>query len=216
MKKLERKYPIEYALTPKSVDRGVNWLTLKIRNIGAEALRGLDVRLHSTDTFCLSVYGVGDYIADLEPNEEEEVVIRVSVSGSANMYFTISSHVNGDHFWWESPWLYVNMVEQKAELERLFVLSEPYTSIGKTIKVEATIRGLVTSSGLDLMFWAYTPSGKSEELARIEMRGLSEGEEAKYSTDFTPEETGLYTVYAYLYDEWERIGYRTDTVYVQR
>jgi len=51
-----------------------------------------------------------------------------------------------------------------AELESILV-SNPYGTIGRELEVEATVKGLGNSDGLDLHFWAETPSGKYEELA---------------------------------------------------
>ncbi len=132
------------------------------------------------------------------------------------MYATISAHKEGDYFWWESGWIYIQVSEEKAELERILVLSHPYTTIGKTIKAEATLKGLLKSSGLKLEFWADTPSGKWEELANIETKDLSVGEEAQYSAEFTPKETGYYTINAYLYDGWKRIGHKTHSIYARK
>jgi hypothetical protein len=53
------KFPIEYELSPSEIDVGPNWVTLKLKNIGSETLRGLDVQLHSLDTYKLTVYGTG-------------------------------------------------------------------------------------------------------------------------------------------------------------
>jgi hypothetical protein len=61
-------------------------------------------------------------------------------------------------------------------------LSNSYGIIGREIEVEATIRGLDNSDGLDLQFWAETPSGKYEELGEIKTKKLSRGEEASYTT----------------------------------
>jgi hypothetical protein len=61
-----------------------------------------------------------------------------------------------------------------------------------------------------------TPSGRSEKQATTEIKELSAGEEARYTAEFTPKETGGYTVYVYLYDGWQRIGYKTSSIYVQR
>ena len=44
---MRTKYPIEYELNPTKVDRGTHWLTLKLKNIGSETLKELDVQLHS-------------------------------------------------------------------------------------------------------------------------------------------------------------------------
>jgi hypothetical protein len=59
------------------------------------------------------------------------------------------------------------------------------------------------------------PSGKSEKQATAEIKELSAGEEARYSSEFTPQETGYYSIYAYLYDGWRRIGHKTNYIYVQ-
>jgi len=71
------------------------------------------------------------------------------------------------------------------------------------------------STGLKLEFWVNLPSGKCEEQATIEIKDLHVGEEARYRAEFTPKETGHYTIYAYLYDGWKRIDRQTDSIYVQ-
>jgi hypothetical protein len=116
---------------------------------------------------------------------------------------------------WESGLMYIKLTEEIAEIRSLLVLSHPYTAIGKTISAEATIKGLRESTGLKLEFWVEPPSGKSEEQAVIDLKDLPVGEEARYTAEFTPKETGFYTIYAYLYDGWKKIGYQTDSIYVR-
>jgi len=211
------KYPFEYELFPTEVDKGQHWLTFKLKNIGRKTLQGLDVELHSLDTFFLSLpYGIGHYLAELKPDEEREMVFRVTANGSANVYATIKARMEGELCCWESSWTRIYVNEEKANLERLLVLSHPYTTIGKTLSAEATIKGLKKSKGLKLEFWVEPPSGKSEKQAEIDMKELSVGEEARYSAEFTPKETGRYTIYAYLYDEWRRIGHNTTTIFAER
>jgi hypothetical protein len=84
-----------------------------------------------------------------------EVHFRVNAYGSTYVYATIKARKDGDYFWWESGWTNI-YVEDKAELERLLVLSHPYTAIGKTLSAEATINGLSKSTGLKLEFWVET------------------------------------------------------------
>jgi hypothetical protein len=199
-----------------AIDKGIHWLTLKLKNIGTETLKGLDVQLHSLDTYYLTVYGIGHYLTDLAPDEEREVIFRVNAFGSADVYASIEASKDGHFFWWESSTLVIRVIEEKAEIERLLVLSHPYTMIGKALEVEAIVKGLQKSVGLKLEFWADTPSGKFEELAKIETKDLAVGEEARYTAEFTPNETGIYNVYAYLYDEGKRIGRKTDCVYTQK
>ncbi|MCP8311111.1 MAG: hypothetical protein L6N94_06405 [Candidatus Methylarchaceae archaeon HK01M] len=215
------KYPIAYELNPSEIDVGTNWVTLKLKNIGSETLRYLDVQLHSLDTDNLTVYGTGlfgagHYLPDLKMYEEKEMVFRVNAVGSANVYVTIKGRAGSRYFTWESGWTNLKVSEEKAEIGRLLVLSNPYTTIGRTISAEATIKGLKESTGLKLEFWVETPSGKSEEQATIDIKDLPVGEEARYTAEFTPKETGVYTIYAYLYDGWRRVGYKTECIYARR
>ena len=100
-------------------------------------------------------------------------------------------------------------------VRQLPIAAEPYSLIGEKIRIESTVRGLTESEGLKLEFWADTPSGAFEELAIVETKPLSVAEEATYSAEITPDEEGLYTVYAYLYDNARRIGREVEYVYVR-
>jgi hypothetical protein len=215
------KYPMEYEVTPVVIDKGSNWVTLKLKNIGRETLEELDIQLHSLDTYNLTVYGMGlfgagCYLSDLVPDKEKEVVFRVNAYGSADVYATIKARKDGKYFWWESGWTNIKLSEEKAEIGRLLVLSNPLTSIGKTISVEATVKGLQKSTGLKLEFWVETPIGKFEEQATIDIKDLPVGEEARYTVEFTPKETGFYTIYAYLFDGWLRLGFKTEAIYARK
>jgi hypothetical protein len=72
-------------LNPTKIDKGTHWLTLKLKNIGRETLKRLDVQLHSLDTLNLSfpLYGTGHYLAEFKPDEDREVVFRVNAFGPA-------------------------------------------------------------------------------------------------------------------------------------
>jgi hypothetical protein len=214
------KHPIEYELSPTEIGKGKQWLTLKLKNIGRQSLRRLSVELHSLDTFYLFPlifpYAFGEFIGKLKPGEQREVAFPVNATASADVYATIKAYKEGDYFWWESGWTHISVTEEKAEIGRLVVLSNPYTKIGETLSVEATIKGLQKSTGLNLEFWVETPAGKSEEQATIAIKDLPVGEEARYTAEFTPKETGYYTIYAYLYDGWRRIGHKTDNIYAKK
>ncbi len=215
------KYPIEYELNPTEVEKGTNWVTLKLKNIGKETLTDLDVQLHSVDTYNLAVYGTwwtggGQHIRKLEPSKQEELDFRVNVIGSGDVYATLKGRKDEQFFWWESSWMNLSISDEKAKIGRLLVLSNPSTSIGKTISAEATVKGLRKGAGLKLEFWVEAPSGKNEKQATIDIKDLPVGEEARYTAEFTPKETGFYTIYAYLYDGYMRIGYETETIYAQK
>jgi hypothetical protein len=208
-------------LNPTEIEKGTNWVTLKLKNIGSESLGDLDIQLHSLDTYNLSVYGTwwlggGQHVKELGPNKEEELVFRVNAIGSANVYATIKGRKDGKYFWWESSWTSIHVGDEKAEIEHLLVLSNPNTTIGKTISAEATIKGFRKNGGLKLEFWVEIPSGKNEQQAAIDIKDLPVGGEARYSVEFTPKETGYYMIYAYLYDGWRRIDYKTEEIYARK
>jgi len=218
---LKLKYPLEYELTPTEIPTETNWVTLKLKNIGNKTLKDLDVQLYSADTYNLTVYGswwegAGHHIRDLGPNKENEVVFRVNAIGSADVYATLKGREDDKSLWWESSFIRIHVSDEKAYLESLLVLSNPYTTIGTTLSAEATVKGLEKGAGLKLEFWVETPSGKNELQAKIDIKDLPVGEEARYTAEFTPKETGFYTIYAYLYDGYKRISYKTETIYAQK
>ncbi len=215
------KYPIEYELNPTEIEKGTNWVTLKLENIGNETLEDLDVQLHSVDTYNVAVYGTwwegaGHHIAKLGPEWKNEVVFRVNAIGSADVYATIKGRKDGRFFWWESSWTNLHVSDDPAKISHLLVLSNPNTTIGKTISAEATVKGLRKGAGLKLEFWVETPAAKNELQATIDIKDLPVGEEARYTVEFTPKETGFYTIYAYLYDGWRKIGHKTDSIYAEK
>ena len=209
-------YPIEYELNPEKIDLGIHWLTLDLKNVGNETLKKVDIRLHSLDTLHLTVIGTGKFLEDLKPNETEVVPFQVIAYGTANIYTTIKAQKNGHPFHWESPEMTIKVKEEKAERVNLFVLTYPYTQLGHTLEAEVTILGLQHSEGLILEFWAKTPKGAFEELAKIEIIELSSGDRVRYSAEITPKETGYYTIHAYLYDYGKRIGHKTDSIFIQK
>jgi len=208
------KYPLEYTLNPRTIDAGRRWLTLTLQNIGDEELTGLDVNLNSLDAYSISVLGTGTYVTTLQPNEARQLPFQVSANRTGSLYLTVDGWREGDPFHWESPSIPITVGAEVAELVSLFAMTEPYSIVGERILCEATIRGLSESQGLSLEFWADTPGGAFEELAVVETKALAPGEEATYSAEITPEEEGMHTIYAYLYDGVRRVGRRVEYVYV--
>lgn len=208
------KYPIEYELVPTSIDTGRNWVTLDLKNIGNQDLIGLDVNLNSLDAYSVSALGTGSYVSSLKADEEQAIPFQLSANRTASLYVTIDGWRDGKRFHWESPGILVTVGSDVAQLVSLFAMAEPYPILGEKVRCEATVRGLTESEGLTLEFWADTPSGEFEELASVETKALSPDEEATYSAEVAPDEEGLYTIYAYLYDGVNRIGRRIEHVHV--
>jgi uncharacterized membrane protein len=210
---LRYKYPLEYDLSPEILEKGTQWLTLRLKNDGREKLQNLDIMLHSRDSLQISFRNPSDYIFVLKPDEEKTLYFQVDARGTTDLYISMVGRKNGNHFYWDSPWMREEVLGEPAELESLFV-SNPYGMIGRELEVEATIKGLMDSEGLTLEFWTDTPSGKYEKLAEIKTKKLSRGEETSYTAKITPKEKGYYTVYANLYNNYRLVGRRSDTIWV--
>jgi hypothetical protein len=65
------------------------------------------------------------------------------------------------------------------------------------------------SEGLSLEFWLEDPSGRVEDLGKMETKRLVAGETVRYTVEMKPEEEGLYRVHVYLYHKTRRIGYES-------
>lgn len=208
------RYPIEYEIGPGEIDRGLHWLTLKLKNIGDEPLAGLNVQLHSMDDYSIAIPGEGNYVELIEPGAAEEIPYRVSADLTGRVYATVEGWRAEERFEWESPGVVIKIGEAPAELVSAFALTEPYPSLGEELRCEAILRGLEPTGDLWLEFWAQQPQGVFEKLATLENLQISAGDENSYATEITPEHEGEYVVHAYLYDGEKRIGHATDKVYV--
>ena len=211
---LRHKYPIEYELSPETLEKGTLWLTLRLKNVGDDSLQNLDLKMHSTDSLQISFRNPNDYIYRLQPDEEKLLNFQVDVHGTAALYVSIRYFKEGGSFHWDSPWIRQQVLGNVAELEGILA-SNSYGAIGKNLEVEATVKGLANSGGLRLVFWTDTPSGKYEELAEIKTKKLALGEVVSYTANITPKEKGYYTVYANLYDNSQRIGRDSDVIWVE-
>ncbi len=210
------KYPVEYELKPKHVEAGARWLTLTLKNVSDEALAGLDVKLNSLDTYAIQVSGTGsNYIPSLEPDEKEELPFQILATGNGSLYVSMDGLQNGVPFHWESPGLPIVVGHEVAELVSLFALTEPYPALGEQIRCEATVRSLTESEGLRLEFLIETTDGEFEGLEDMETEKAAAGETERYTVTLMPQEPGLHTVHAYLYDGAKRIGHEEDRVDVQ-
>lgn len=209
------RYPIEYELTPRNIQAGRRWVSLRLKNVSSDTLTALDVRLNSLDVYSISVYGTGSYVSVLEPEEEVVLPFQLQANSSGSLYISADGFRDGAGFHWETPAVPITVGEEVAEIVSLFAMTEPYPLLGDRLECEATVRGLQETGGVTLEFWAENPSLDFESFHTIETKALSPGETVRYSAEFEPEEEGLYTIYAYLYDGARRIGREIEHVSVR-
>jgi hypothetical protein len=193
----------------------MRWLALRLKNVGDKNLIGLDVKLNSLDGYSIYVHETGQYVSVLKPGQEETVPFRVLATSTGRVYASLDGWRGAELFHWESPRIEVKVGEDVAKLMSLFALTQPYSHRGDRIQFEAVLRGASDSERLRLEFWAETPSGAFIELGTIETQALSAHEQARYSAEMVPEEEGMYTLYAYLYDGAKRIGHELEQVYIE-
>jgi len=198
------------------MDNGIHWVTLRLKNVGSETLQGLDVKLHTLNSYSIRVLGTGEYFSSLAPEEQATGSFQVEATVTGEVYVSVSGSTSKGPFSMDSPWATIEVTGNAAELISIFAMTMPYTLNGKAVKVEARVKGLRHSENLDLEFWARKPSGDVVELARIDIQKLSGGEEQRYSAEITPKEEGFYTIHGYLYDNNKRIGLKTDTIRVEK
>jgi hypothetical protein len=205
------KCPIEYELSPGTIEKGTHWLSVRLKNTGDDHLKNLNIKMHSLDLVHISFRNPNHYIYNLEPDEEK--YFEVEVEAYCILVFVDAGME--DHFHWDSGLMREHVLGDPAEIERVFV-SSPYSNIDGELEVEAVVKGLSDSNGLGLAFWAETPSGKFEELADMKTRKMSRGDETAYKAKLKPKEDGYYTVYVNLYDDYRNIARAYDTLYVAK
>jgi hypothetical protein len=209
------KYPLEFDLLPNRIEKGNQWLRLRLKNIGVKKMQYVDIQLNSLDSLNLNPLGTGQFVTVLDPGEEKILPFQVSSYSTGDLYFSLQGWIDEELFNFESPPVRITIGDAPADLRSLTVISDNYPLLKSTLKCDANVLGLAESSGLQLEFWAHSPNGDFENLAKIETKELKDGEEASYSTEITPEEKGLYSVHAFLYNNGKRIGHEKAAIYVK-
>lgn len=209
------KYPMQYEIDPTQIGVGMRWLTVALRNVGDEELNGLDVRLNSMDDYNIRVFGTGNYIPQLYPDEDRAIPFQLSANATTSLYVTLDGWRAGAPFHWESPAVIVMVGQEEAELVSLFTMTKPYPPSGEPIEVEATVRSMAHSTGMRLELWEEAPGGSFDQLEEVGLGELEAGELVRHTAEFVPQEVGLYKIYAYLYSEVRRIGRQIEQVYVK-
>lgn len=207
------RHPIQYKISPKEIDKGSHWIIVRLKNIGLKILNNLDVNLNSLDSLSLNIETNSKSLVELRPDDEEEMSFKINARTSTNLYVSISGLKEGELFYWESAHINVNIGTEIAEIKHMFVMSEPYPTMGGKLEIETILKGKTEEKkSLRLEIWVNTPQGKFEELAKIIPKDLSKGEEISYTTEIIPKVPGEYVVHSYLFQDDERIGHETDKI----
>ena len=209
------KPPIAYTINPKNVGQpGVHWVMVYLENVGNKDLKSMSVNVNSLDDYSVDVHGTGSYLDVLRVNQEQGIPFQLAVARSGMVYIRIEGWQGDTPFSWESLGILIRVNEEVAELLSFFALTPPYPFRGTPVELEATVFGHILSKNLVLEFWAETPRGETQSLAKMGTETLAAGEQQRYTVMFTPEEEGIYILHVYLYDNSKRIGHQTFTLSV--
>lgn len=207
------RHPIQYELSPHQIDKGSHWIILRLKNIGKKILNNLDVNLNSLDSFSLSIENSGKFIPELRPDDEEQLAFKINAQASTEVYISISGLREGELLYWESPHLKVNISSEVAEIKNMFVMSEPYPTMGGKLEIETILKGKSREDkSLRLEIWVAKPKGEFEKLAEIKPKNISRGEEIVFTTEIVPEFEGEYIIHSYLFQEDQRISHEIDKI----
>ncbi|MFP4345550.1 MAG: hypothetical protein ACLFU8_12720 [Anaerolineales bacterium] len=207
---------LQYDLTPTTVPTGTRWVLLHLKNVGEHDLKSMQVQLNSLDTYAIDVHGTGSFLQALRVGEEQSVPFQVTVQARGNVYATLDGWREDEPFHWESLSLPIMTGKEVAEIVSLTPLTEPYPTLGAEVTVEAVVRAVAPTQNLVLEFWADTPSRTQLSLAKEGTEVLGPGEEERHRTSWTPEEEGIYTLHAYLFDRNRRVDHRVAYLSVTR
>ncbi|MBV9178463.1 MAG: hypothetical protein JO297_15665 [Nitrososphaeraceae archaeon] len=58
------KRPIEYELSPDTIEKGTHWLSVHLKNTGNDHLKNLNIKMHSLDSIHISFRNPNHYIYD--------------------------------------------------------------------------------------------------------------------------------------------------------
>jgi hypothetical protein len=213
MKKIKR--PFEFEVHPDKVRPGTRWISVYLKNVSLERLTRLEANLHSRDPYFLSVVGTGSYLSKLEPDEKAVLSFQLDADVSTSIYATVSGYRDGTYFFWTSPNVWIIVGKEKTRLKNVFALTHPHATRGVAIEAEAVVEGISGGENLLISFWHDSPSS-FEKIGEVTIKKLDAGEVIKPSFEFTPKESGIHEIYAYLYDDYKHIGSGSDIIFVEK
>lgn len=191
--------PFEYSLTPEEIEPGTKWVSIHLKNIGKQPMMNMDVRLISNDPLRIRALDRSGYINMLDPGEERVVPVQVEANQGGWVYVHVEYWLDDKLYYWESPNVWIKVRRDPARIMTLFSMKGPQLNVGEEVPVEATIVANSPTNSLHMDFWVETAEGQFEAFETVDVDPMDADEARTIQTEFTPEEEGLYSIYAYLF-----------------
>jgi hypothetical protein len=74
LKKMPVKFPLEYDVEPKKLEKGTHWIIVSLKNIGDTLLEKNNIELISTDINSLNILSQSENVPNIKPGEQEVAV----------------------------------------------------------------------------------------------------------------------------------------------
>jgi hypothetical protein len=210
---MKTKYLLAYDL-PMRIDAETRKVTLALTNTSEHELRNLEVALNSLDGSALRVLDREVQIAELIPGETKTVTFAIAPKKSASVYVSVSGWKPKRFFHWESAAAQIKVDRDGADSTSL---TEPTPQVpsDKVVRFETTIKSLASDADIEIAFWAQDPTGNRIQLAELDPEPIPKGERASYAVEFTPQQKGIYTIYARLEGETQQSEHKITSVRVR-
>lgn len=197
---------IKYEIKPKNIDIGEQWISVELENISDRVLQNLSVRIHSLDTFGLEVIEGNRYIQNLASETLTTVNFRIRALFTAHLYISIEGYEDEEFFYWETMPERINVGQDIGEIVYFVADTKSRIILDDKIKSEIGVKANDKVSNLRIEFWAEDPEHIVEEINTATTGEMSANEMKVFTTSFTPDKKGVYTIYTYLYDGIKRLG----------
>ena len=148
----------------------------------------------------------------LNPGEEKVVPMQAEVNQGSWVYLHVEYWIDGELYYWESPNVWIAAERDPARIMTLFSMDGPQVIVGEDASVEATLVANLPTNPLRLDFWVETAGGKFEAFKSVDVAAMDNGEIRTITTQFQPDEEGLYSVYAYLFEGDRRLDRKIEQI----
>ena len=210
-----RKYPFEATVTPEVLDRGRNWITVKLRNVSREPLVDVSATLYTYNSYDLDVFPSGSFhfVKELAPQDTEVLNFQVFANHTGRVYLHVTAYRDGALVSWYSPDQEVRLVEDPAEIQTFFV-NRPYWAYEETIETETVVHAHRDVSDLRLEIAATPPSKAHTLMDVIDIDFITKGGTQRFVSELYASEEGTYLLTARLFHEQKLISSKQASCYV--
>ena len=210
-----RKYAFEAIITPKELDRGRHWITVRLKNVSTEPLVDVSTTLYTSNSHDIDILPSGSfhYVKELRPQDAEVLNFHVFANHTGWVYLHVTAYRYGAFVSWYSPRHEVRIIEDPAEIQTFFV-NRPYWAYEETIETETVVHAHRDVRDLRLEIAATSPSKAHKLMDVIEIGVIAGGGTKRFVSELYASEEGMYHLTARLFHEEKLINSKRASCYV--